>query len=140
MVITNFSHILPLDKKVALPFYKQIYGRFRDVIDSGVLKPGDRIPSARALAQESKLTFEAQFSEFPFETAEKAYAQIVKAVTQLWQFFSLTRTEKYTGRKISKTAHGVVLTIDSWMQMSQPLHAQVFAQAKQELASRFAIA
>lgn len=81
----------------------------------------------------TKLTFEAQFSEHPFETSDKAYAQIVKAVTQLWRFFSHVRIGKYTERKISDTANAVVLTIDSWMQMSHALQARVFAQAKKAL-------
>lgn len=44
--------ISPLDPAAATPLYRQIYDRFRDAIASGVLKPGDRIPSARALTQE----------------------------------------------------------------------------------------
>src|SRR5690606_8139568 len=32
--------------------YRQVYERFRDAIAQGTLKPGDRIPSARALAKE----------------------------------------------------------------------------------------
>jgi GntR family transcriptional regulator/MocR family aminotransferase len=44
--------ISPLDPAAAAPFYRQIYNRFRDAIASGTLKPGDRIPSARALTKE----------------------------------------------------------------------------------------
>ncbi len=33
------------------PLYRQIYDRFRGAIASGVLKPGDRIPSVRALTR-----------------------------------------------------------------------------------------
>jgi len=46
------SKIAPLDLAAAEPFYRQIYERFRNAIGSGVLKPGDRIPSARALTKE----------------------------------------------------------------------------------------
>ncbi|WP_291385663.1 winged helix-turn-helix domain-containing protein, partial [Achromobacter sp. UBA5777] len=35
-----------------LPLYRQVYERFRSAIAEGALKPGDRIPSARALAKE----------------------------------------------------------------------------------------
>jgi GntR family transcriptional regulator/MocR family aminotransferase len=38
----------PLDPTAAAPFYGQIYDRFRGAIASGLLKPGDRIPSASA--------------------------------------------------------------------------------------------
>jgi len=34
------------------PLYRQVYERFRAAIAQGTLKPGDRIPSARALAKE----------------------------------------------------------------------------------------
>jgi GntR family transcriptional regulator/MocR family aminotransferase len=41
-----------LDLTAADPVYRQIYERIRGAMASGVLKPGDRIPSARALAKE----------------------------------------------------------------------------------------
>ncbi|MFY1971469.1 GntR family transcriptional regulator, partial [Achromobacter dolens] len=34
------------------PLYRQVYERFRGAIAQGTLKPGDRIPSARALAKD----------------------------------------------------------------------------------------
>ena len=40
------------DPREDAPFYRQIYARVRGAIASGVLKPGDRIPSARALTKE----------------------------------------------------------------------------------------
>src|SRR6202021_2390507 len=46
------ANISPLDPAAADPFYRQIYDRFRDAIARGVLKPGDRIPSARAPSKE----------------------------------------------------------------------------------------
>jgi len=42
--------IQTLDTKVNIPFFRQIYARVRDGIASGLLKPGDRLPSVRALA------------------------------------------------------------------------------------------
>ncbi|MFM0339768.1 MocR-like pyridoxine biosynthesis transcription factor PdxR [Paraburkholderia fungorum] len=65
MTVAKHSHISPLDPTAAEPFYRQIYDRFRAAIASGVLKPGDRIPSARALTQELGLargTIEAAYS------------------------------------------------------------------------------
>lgn len=65
MAIEKHGNILPLDTTVAVPFYRQIYGRFRDVIGNGTLKPGDRMPSARSLAKELGLargTIEAAYS------------------------------------------------------------------------------
>ena len=46
------SGIAPLRPAASGPIYRQIYDRVRSAIASGVLKPGDRIPSARALMTE----------------------------------------------------------------------------------------
>ena len=57
--------INPLDPAARDPFYRQIYDRFRDAIAKGTLKPGDRIPSARALTKELGLargTIETAYS------------------------------------------------------------------------------
>lgn len=51
--ITRFS---PLDPGSTEPIYRQLYGRFREAITAGVLKPGDRVPAARALAKELGLS------------------------------------------------------------------------------------
>ncbi|CAB3627334.1 MocR-like pyridoxine biosynthesis transcription factor PdxR [Achromobacter marplatensis] len=42
----------PLVPNSADPLYRQVYERFRGAITQGTLAPGDRIPSARALAKE----------------------------------------------------------------------------------------
>src|SRR6185503_14198109 len=65
MNLAKASKISPLDPMAAEPFYRQIYNRFRSAIASGLLKPGDRIPSARALTNELGLargTIEAAYS------------------------------------------------------------------------------
>src|ERR1700722_4915636 len=65
MNATRNSRISPLDPTAAEPFYRQIYNRFRSAIANGLLKPGDRIPSARALTKELGLargTIEAAYS------------------------------------------------------------------------------
>ena len=59
------ANISPLDPAAVEPLYRQIYDRFRDAIARGVLKPGGRIPSARALTKELGLargTIEAAYS------------------------------------------------------------------------------
>src|SRR5882757_6134920 len=52
MTDAHAGKISPLDPTAAEPFYRQIYDRFRGAIAGGVLKPGDRLPSARALTKE----------------------------------------------------------------------------------------
>jgi GntR family transcriptional regulator/MocR family aminotransferase len=65
MTVAKTSNISPLDPTAAAAFYRQIYDRFRGAIASGVLKPGDRLPSARALTKELGLargTIEAAYA------------------------------------------------------------------------------
>lgn len=52
MKLSPPHHSPPLSGAGAEPLYRQIYARFRDAIAKGVLKPGGRIPAARALAKE----------------------------------------------------------------------------------------
>src|SRR6201996_2703191 len=65
MTLVKTGPISPLDPAAPAPFYRQIYDRFRGAIARGVLKPGDRIPSARALTKELGLargTIETAYS------------------------------------------------------------------------------
>ncbi|HEY4366140.1 MAG TPA: PLP-dependent aminotransferase family protein [Steroidobacteraceae bacterium] len=84
MAVAKTSSISPLDPAAAAPFYRQIYDRFRGAIASGVLKPGDRIPSARALTKELGLargTIEAAFSLLAAEGYVQARGQAGTIVT-----------------------------------------------------------
>ena len=57
--------LLQVDRSTAMPLYRQIYARFRSAIEQGVLQPGDRVASARALASElglSRGTIEAAYN------------------------------------------------------------------------------
>jgi GntR family transcriptional regulator/MocR family aminotransferase len=49
---TSRSRLFALEPKSPTALYRQIYDRVRGAIASGVLKPGDRMPSARALTAE----------------------------------------------------------------------------------------
>ncbi|SAL46258.1 transcriptional regulator [Caballeronia peredens] len=84
MTAAKTHPISPLDTKSAAPFYRQIYDRFRAAIASGVLKPGDRIPSARALANELGLargTVDAAYSLLTAEGYIEARGQAGTIVT-----------------------------------------------------------
>lgn len=84
MTVAKLSKISPLDPKVATPFYRQIYDRFRSAIASGVLMPGDRIPSARALTKELGLargTIDAAYSLLAAEGYIQACGQAGTIVT-----------------------------------------------------------
>ncbi|MDM0001008.1 PLP-dependent aminotransferase family protein [Variovorax sp. J22P240] len=84
MTVIESSNLSPLDRSAAEPFYRQIYDRFRSAIASGTLKPGDRIPSARALMKELGLargTIEAAYSLLAAEGYIQARGQAGTIVT-----------------------------------------------------------
>lgn len=49
---TSVPSFSPLDPASNEPIYRQLYWRFREAISDGLLKPGDRVPAARAMAKE----------------------------------------------------------------------------------------
>ena len=49
---TSVPSLSALDPASSEPIYRQLYWRFREAINAGLLKPGDRVPAARALAKE----------------------------------------------------------------------------------------
>lgn len=84
MRVAKSRTISPLDPAAAEPFYRQIYDRFRGAIASGLLKPGDRIPSARALATELGLargTIETAYALLAAEGYIQARGQAGTVVT-----------------------------------------------------------
>jgi GntR family transcriptional regulator/MocR family aminotransferase len=84
MTVAKTRNISPLDPTAVEPFYRQIYDRFRSAIASGSLKPGDRIPSARALTKELGLargTIEAAYSLLAAEGYIQARGQAGTIVT-----------------------------------------------------------
>lgn len=84
MSVAQPGKIPPLDPTAAVPFYRQIYVRFLGAIAGGVLKPGDRIPSARALTKELGLargTIEAAYSLLAAEGYIQARGQAGTIVT-----------------------------------------------------------
>ncbi|SDH15081.1 GntR family transcriptional regulator / MocR family aminotransferase [Paraburkholderia steynii] len=70
MNASKSSPLSPLDPASVSPFYRQIYDRFCAAIAGGMLKPGDRIPSARALANELGLSRGTVDTAYSLLTAE----------------------------------------------------------------------
>lgn len=60
----------PMDPNSAEPIYRQLYWRFRSAIAEGLLKPGERVPAARALAKELGLARGTIDSTYALLTAE----------------------------------------------------------------------
>jgi len=84
MSAAKSTGIAPLDPTAPEPYYRQIYDRFRGAIANGSLKPGDRIPSARALTKELGLargTIETAYSLLTAEGYLQARGQAGTVVT-----------------------------------------------------------
>jgi GntR family transcriptional regulator/MocR family aminotransferase len=84
MTALSTTTIAPLDPKAIQPFYRQIYDRICGAIASGLLKPGARLPSARALAKELGLargTIETAYSLLAAEGYIQARGQAGTVVT-----------------------------------------------------------
>lgn len=74
----------------------------------------------------SRMSFGARFADEP--AGERGYDDIVKAIFQLWRYFSHCRRGR-TGRTVAADAVGLVLTLDSWMVMGSELFDGIFARA-----------
>jgi GntR family transcriptional regulator len=55
--MTNKKLILQIDFRSGLPIYIQIVNQVQTQIAGGILKPGDQLPTVRALAEELRVNF-----------------------------------------------------------------------------------
>ena len=55
--MANKKLILQIDFRSCLPIYTQIVDQMQSQIASGILKPGDQLPTVRALAEELRVNF-----------------------------------------------------------------------------------
>lgn len=55
--MTNQKLFLQIDFRSGLPIYTQIVNQVQAQVASGVLKPGDQLPTVRALAEELRVNF-----------------------------------------------------------------------------------
>lgn len=76
-----------------------------------------------------KLSFGAQFANDPIEEAKSAYNEIAKGVFQIWQYFSHVRRNLIQAENVSPSVQGMVLTLDTWLMMSNELKEYVLATA-----------
>ena len=53
----NKKLILQIDFRSGLPIYTQIVNQVQSQIASGIIKPGDQLPTVRALAEELRVNF-----------------------------------------------------------------------------------
>lgn len=83
-----------------------------------------------------RLTFEARFSENPLDDAEKAYAEIIKGVFQIWRFASRVRRGLVPGANLAERPVGMVLTLDPWLTMANDQGREVMAAARRMCAEK----
>ena len=55
--MTNKKLLLQIDFRARLPIYAQIVDQVQAQVVTGVLKPGDQLPTVRALAEELRVNF-----------------------------------------------------------------------------------
>jgi GntR family transcriptional regulator len=55
--MTNMKLFLQIDFRSGLPIYTQIVNQIQTQLVSGLLKPGDQLPTVRALAEELQVNF-----------------------------------------------------------------------------------
>ena len=55
--MANKRLILQIDFRSGLPIYSQIVNQVQAQVVSGILKPGDQLPTVRALAEELRVNF-----------------------------------------------------------------------------------
>jgi hypothetical protein len=67
----------------------------------------------------TKLSYGAQFADDPIGEAKSAYGEIAKGVFQLWRYFSHARRGIVAGDRVRPDAHGIVLTLDTWLMLSR---------------------
>ena len=55
--MTNKKLLLQIDFRSGLPIYTQIVNQIQAQVVGGILKPGDQLPTVRALAEELRVNF-----------------------------------------------------------------------------------
>ncbi len=103
-VSASFLPPIALDSSGKIPMYRQLYDWFRQAILSGQLRPGQRVPSTRALAAELKVSripvssaFEQLHAEGYFETFVGAGTCVARSIPDE---ASKPTTGKMTGRML----------------------------------------
>ena len=78
---------LKIDRATTTKLYRQIYERFRTAIEQGVLRPGDRVASARSLASElgvSRGTIETAYNQLVGEGYFSPQGQAGRAIAAMF--------------------------------------------------------
>lgn len=77
----------------------------------------------------TKLTFGAQFANDPIDEASAGYDELAKGIFQIWRYFSHAR-RGVVPIGILPDAHGIILTLDTWLLLSKELQDELVAKAE----------
>lgn len=83
----------------------------------------------------TKMSVQAKFSDRPLDEAQRGYDEMVKAVFQVWRFFSHQR--RGIGPSISPVAPeavGLILTLDGWLTMFGSMRSEIIQRARSHAA------
>lgn len=89
------------------PGYHDIYTRYRDNITRGVLKPGDKVPAIRVLAEELKVARKTVETAYAILTGEGYLVSQGARGTRVESGSSAARAKR-SGRTSDRHAAGVV--------------------------------
>lgn len=81
----------------------------------------------------TRLSVEARYADDPLSV--RGYDDLIKAVFQLWRYFSHCR-RGLTGVALAANATGLVLTLDNWLVMANRLIQDIFTAASQMAAEK----
>ncbi|HEY0056216.1 MAG TPA: PLP-dependent aminotransferase family protein [Pedobacter sp.] len=100
---------IQLDKAAKTPIYSQLYSLIKESILSGMLKPGDRMPASRILAQELSIARNCVVLAFEQLILEGYLAGKVGAGTFVVELFNLQLPHASRDAKKSREEHEINL-------------------------------
>lgn len=84
----------------------------------------------------TRMSYEARYAENPMANAHRGYEEIAKGVFQIWRFVSHHRRGFLSDQQVYNGRIGMVLTLDTWLSMSDFLQSEIIELAMKMSASR----
>ncbi len=109
------------------------YSSIKNITSPDILGKEDGKIFVALECKATRMSHSAMFGANPIE--DRGYLELSKAVFQLWRLFCHCRLGK-TNRSLSTDVFGVVLTLDNWLVLSEPLCKIVMEEAKKMAAQK----
>ncbi|WP_172264653.1 hypothetical protein [Caulobacter sp. RHG1] len=84
----------------------------------------------------TKMSFDSKFTLNPLDDGNRGFDEIAKGVFQIWRYFAHSREGDTADTAIDDNAIGVVLTLDSWVQVSFTTKEKILSRARQMVLER----